>query len=38
MLDWNFIASQIATIAFDIVYFGAIMERLSSLSSTTAIR
>ena len=25
MLDWNFIASQIATIAFDIVYFGAII-------------
>ena len=25
MLGWNFIASQIATIAFDIVYFGAII-------------
>ncbi|MCR6508059.1 MULTISPECIES: cardiolipin synthase [Bacteroides] len=25
MLDWNFIASQIAAIAFDVVYFGAII-------------
>lgn len=25
MIDWNLIASQIATIAFDIIYFGAII-------------
>ncbi|MCD8182894.1 MAG: cardiolipin synthase [Bacteroides sp.] len=25
MLDWNFITSQIASIAFDIIYFGAII-------------
>lgn len=25
MIDWNFIVSQIATVAFDIVYFGAII-------------
>ena len=25
MFDWNYIASLIATIAFDIVYFGAII-------------
>lgn len=38
MLDWNFIASQIATIAFDIVYFGAIIGTIVIISSTTAIR
>ena len=25
MLDWNFIAGLIATVAFDIIYFGAII-------------
>lgn len=25
MIDWNLIAGQIATVAFDIVYFGAII-------------
>ena len=25
MIDWNLIFSQIATVAFDIVYFGAII-------------
>lgn len=25
MIDWNYIVSQIATVAFDIVYFGAII-------------
>ncbi len=25
MIDWNFILSQIATVAFDIIYFGAII-------------
>ena len=25
MIDWNIIFSQIATVAFDIIYFGAII-------------
>ena len=25
MIDWNYIASVIATVAFDIIYFGAII-------------
>lgn len=25
MIDWNLLASQIATVAFDILYFGAII-------------
>ena len=25
MIDWNILVSQIATVAFDIVYFGAII-------------
>ena len=25
MIDWNYIVSQIATVAFDILYFGAII-------------
>ena len=25
MIDWNYILSQIATVAFDILYFGAII-------------
>ena len=25
MIDWNYMLSQIATVAFDILYFGAII-------------
>ena len=25
MIDWNYVLSQIATVAFDILYFGAII-------------
>lgn len=28
MIDWNIIVSQIATVAFDIVYFGAIISTI----------
>ena len=31
MIDWNILVSQIATVAFDIVYFGAIINNGSSL-------
>ena len=25
MIDWNYILNQVATVAFDIIYFGAII-------------
>lgn len=28
MIDWNYIVSQIATVAFDILYFGAIISTI----------
>ena len=28
MIDWNILVSQIATVAFDIVYFGAIISTI----------
>ena len=38
MLDWNFIAGLIATVAFDIIYFGAISEQSRLSFSITGIR